>query len=98
MLRVVRSIPRGRVATYGQIAFLAGRPQAARLVGRILSELPEGSRVPWHRVINARGEISRGPRRREDNGQRARLEAEGVCFLGARVDLDRHAWNPPLMA
>lgn len=98
MLRVVRSIPRGRVASYGQVAFLAGRPRAARLVGRILAELPEGSRVPWHRVIDARGEIARGPRRRDDHGQRARLEAEGVEFVGARVDLVKHGWKPRMRA
>lgn len=93
ILAVVRSVPRGRVASYGEIAWLAGRPRAARLVGRVLSELPPGSRVPWHRVVNAKGEISRGPARRPDHGQRERLEAEGVVFVGARVNLLRHAWK-----
>lgn len=94
ILAVVKSVPKGRVVSYGEIAWLAGRPRAARLVGRVLSELPPGSRVPWHRVVNAKGGISRGPARRADHGQRARLEAEGVCFVGARVDLLRHAWKP----
>ena len=92
ILAVVRAIPRGRVASYGEVAWRAGRPRAARLVGHVLSQLPPGSRLPWHRVVNARGEISRGPGRRADHGQRARLEAEGVAFIGARVDLARHAW------
>ena len=93
ILAVVRGVPRGRVASYGEIAWLAGRPRAARLVGRVLSELPPGSRVPWHRVVNAKGEIARGAGRRPDHGQRQRLEAEGVCFVGARVDLPRHGWK-----
>lgn len=94
ILRIVRSIPRARVISYGEVAWLAGRPRAARLVGRVLAQLPEGSRVPWHRVVNARGEIALGPGRRPDHGQRARLEGEGVIFDGRRVDLARHRWKP----
>ena len=84
----VRRIPRGRVATYGDVATLAGLDGHARQVGYALHALPEGSRVPWHRVINARGEIS--PRSAGDSHelQRALLEAEGVEFdLGGRVEL-----------
>jgi methylated-DNA-protein-cysteine methyltransferase-like protein len=92
---VVRRIPRGRVATYGQIAELAGLPGHARQVGYALAALPEGSVVPWHRVLNARGALSL---RRDSGGevsQRLRLEQEGVHFdAGGRVALARVRWRP----
>jgi methylated-DNA-protein-cysteine methyltransferase related protein len=92
---VVRRIPRGRVATYGQIAELAGLPGHARQVGYALAALPEGSAVPWHRVLNARGALSL---RRDSGGeisQRLRLEQEGVRFdAGGRVALARVRWQP----
>ena len=92
---VVRRIPRGRVATYGQIAELAGLPGHARQVGYALHALPEGSTVPWHRVLNARGTLSL----RRDSGaeisQRIRLEQEGIRFdAGGRVALGRLQWRP----
>ncbi|HEY6139053.1 MAG TPA: MGMT family protein [Thermoanaerobaculia bacterium] len=78
----VRNVPRGRVASYGQIAELAGFEGHARQVGYALHALPAGSGVPWHRVVNARGEIS--PRSAGDSHelQRMLLEAEGVKFDG----------------
>ena len=78
--RAVRNVPRGRVASYGQIAELAGLEGHARQVGYALHALPDGSGVPWHRVINAKGEIS--PRSAGDSHelQRMLLEAEGVKF------------------
>lgn len=93
---VVRRIPRGRVATYGQVAALAGLPRQARLVGYALHALPEHSGLPWHRVINAQGRISLG--RGQPGGdlaQRFRLEAEGVR-LDPRglVPLERFRWRP----
>ena len=91
---VVKKIPRGRVATYGQIATLAGLDGHARQVGYALHNLPGASDVPWHRVINARGEIS--PRTTSDSHelQRLLLEAEGVEFtLDGRVDLGRFRWS-----
>jgi methylated-DNA-protein-cysteine methyltransferase-like protein len=93
---VVARIPRGRVATYGQVARLSGLPGQARLVGYALAALPDGSRIPWHRVINARGRIS--PRR--DGGpesivQRLRLEREKVRFDSRGVlSLERYRWHP----
>lgn len=90
---VVKKIPRGRVATYGQVATLAGLDGHARQVGYALHNLPDSSRVPWHRVINAKGEIS--PRTTSDSHelQRLLLEAEGVEFtLDGRVDLRKFRW------
>ncbi len=91
--RTVKKIPPGRVATYGQIAELAGLDGHARQVGYALHNLPEQSDVPWHRVINARGEIS--PRSAGDSHelQRMLLEAEGLEFRGDRVDLKRYRWS-----
>jgi TDG/mug DNA glycosylase family protein len=89
----VRRIPRGRVATYGQIARLAGIPRHARQVGYALAALLDGSDVPWHRVINAKGEVS--PRAEPDweEVQTKLLEREGVRFDGhGRVSLARFGW------
>ena len=92
---VVRRIPRGRVATYGQVAALAGLGGHARQVGYALSALPEGARVPWHRVINARGEVSPRSEPGGDDSQRRRLEEEGLCFdPRGRVALGRYQWRP----
>jgi methylated-DNA-protein-cysteine methyltransferase-like protein len=90
--RVVRRIPRGRVASYGEVARLAGLPGAARQVGYALAALPEASALPWHRVVNARGAIS--PRASGfETPQRLLLEREGLRFDGAgRIDLERFGW------
>ncbi len=94
---VVRRIPRGRVATYGQVATLAGLPRQARVVGYALHAVAESSTVPWHRVVNARGAISL---RSDGSGggsvvQRLRLEQEGVRFdARGRIDLERVQWRP----
>lgn len=92
---VVKRIPEGRVATYGQVAALAGRPGHARQVGYALHTLPEGSDVPWHRVINVQGRVSARSSRGSDDLQRFLLEAEGVVFdESGRVSLDRFWWDP----
>lgn len=92
--RVVKRIPRGRVATYGQVAELAGLGGHARQVGYALHALSDDAVVPWHRVINAAGQISlRGEHAGEI--QRQLLEAEGVVFdRRDRVDLKRFRWRP----
>jgi methylated-DNA-protein-cysteine methyltransferase related protein len=92
---VVRRIPRGRVATYGQIARLAGLGPHARQVGYALSALSPGTRLPWHRVINARGEISRRSRPGAELSQRILLEREGIRFdARGRLRLAQVQWKP----
>ena len=96
---IVRQIPKGQVATYGQVATLANRPGQARLVGYALYNLdPKISDVPWQRVVNARGEISQSPRRYgADAWQRTLLEAEGIQFSPAgKIDLHQYRWQPDL--
>ncbi len=92
---VIRRIPRGRVASYGQVAALAGLGGHARRVGYALHALPPGSRVPWQRVLNARGEVSLRAEPGAERLQRLLLEAEGVVFdARGRVDLARFGWQP----
>jgi methylated-DNA-protein-cysteine methyltransferase related protein len=91
---VVRKVPRGRVATYGQIAELAGLEGHARQVGYALHNLPAKSKVPWHRVVNAKGEISARTGGDSHELQRLLLEAEGVEFdLRGRLDLRVYRWK-----
>lgn len=91
---VIRAIPRGRIATYGQIAALAGRERAARGVAWVLHSSSDAAGLPWHRVINGRGGISLG-RGRGFEEQKKRLIAEGVVVgRGGRVDLKRFKWEP----
>jgi methylated-DNA-protein-cysteine methyltransferase related protein len=92
---VVKKIPRGKVATYGQVATLAGMPRHARQVGYALHTLAEDSGVPWQRVINAQGEISRRTWSENHLLQRILLEDEGVEFNAqGRVSLARFGWTP----
>lgn len=93
IFQVVFQIPPGKVSTYGQVAELAGLPRAARLVGATLKALPRGSKLPWHRVINASGKISLPV---EGNGriQRERLEGESVVFVKGRISLQDYGWRP----
>jgi methylated-DNA-protein-cysteine methyltransferase-like protein len=93
---VVSRIPAGRVATYGQIARLAGRPGHARLVGYALCALRGDTSIPWHRVVNAQGRISpRSDGGPGDRVQRLRLEGEGVSFDDRdRIPLGLFLWRP----
>ena len=93
VLRVIYAIPRGRVATYGQVARLAGLGRAARYVGTTLRNLPPGSQLPWHRVINGQGKISLPVNSEGYLRQKQRLEAEDIEFRGERVDLRKFAWR-----
>jgi methylated-DNA-protein-cysteine methyltransferase-like protein len=92
---LICAIPRGRVATYGQIAVMAGLPNGARQVARLLHSSSDAHRLPWHRVINASGGISL-PSGSGGELQRALLEKEGVAFHGGKVDLRRFGWRPTL--
>jgi methylated-DNA-protein-cysteine methyltransferase-like protein len=95
---VIRRIPRGRVASYGQIAELAGLPGHARQVGYALHALPSATAIPWHRVINAAGAISRRSRPGAELTQQQLLESEGVEFdLRGRVRLAKVGWKPRRM-
>lgn len=103
--RVVAAIPEGRVATYGQVALLAGLPRRARMVGRALKTMPSADEVapedawiaeiPWHRVINAQGRVSRRDAAPYEQFQRQMLEDEGVELTASgRVELARFRWEP----
>ncbi len=93
---IVGQVPLGFVITYGAIARVLGDPRKARKVGWAMAATPRRRpRIPAHRVINVRGELSGGPAFGGYHVQRALLEAEGVAFLDdGRVDLDRHLWLP----
>lgn len=91
----VRRIPPGRVATYGQVARVAGFPGRARQVGYAMHALPAGTTVPWHRVVNAQGKVSRRRVPGAELTQRMLLEREGVRFgPGGRIPLGRYGWHP----
>jgi methylated-DNA-protein-cysteine methyltransferase-like protein len=96
----IRRIPRGKVATYGQIAVLAGYPRQARRVGQALGGPHMPPDVPWQRVINSQGRVSdRSPRidraiGARESEQEERLKREGVKFVRGKTDLDRFRWRP----
>ena len=92
---VVARIPKGRVATYGQVAALAGLARRARLVGHALRVLPEDTPCPWHRVVNAQGKISaRGRELGHEELQEQLLHREGVRFVAGAISLARYQWKP----
>lgn len=90
-VEIIQAIPEGKVMTYGQIAKLAGSPRAARQVVRILHSLSKKYRLPWHRVINSKGEIGL----KEDGIQQFLLESEGIEVRpGGRIPLDEYQYHP----
>lgn len=89
--QVIASIPKGKVASYGQIAELAGLPGYARYVGTTLSRLPADTKLPWHRVVNAAMKIAERSSSRMVE-QRRLLEAEGVVLMGEKI-LKHHRWQ-----
>ena len=92
---VAQQIPPGRVATYGQIAAIAGGC-TARMVGYTMAGLPPGSTVPWQRVVNAQGKISPRGNQQSEVRQHSLLEAEGIRFsVEGRIDLKRFQWSGP---
>lgn len=97
VVRIIQSIPYGRVCTYGQIAAMAGSPRGARQVVRILHTKSGTEGLPWHRVINSRGKISLYPGEGYEE-QRVLLESEGVVFdQNGRVDFGLYLWEPELI-
>ncbi|MBX9444588.1 MGMT family protein [Dickeya chrysanthemi] len=92
VIHVIAAIPYGCVVTYGDVAYLAGSARAARQVGGILRRLPTGSQLPWHRVINRKGEISlTGP---DFQRQKAALQSEGVIVNSeGKINLEKFRWR-----
>ncbi|TYR76151.1 MGMT family protein [Rossellomorea vietnamensis] len=96
VIKIIRNIPAGKVMTYGQIAGLAGSPRAARQVVRILHSMSRKHELPWHRVINAQGQIALRDEESFEE-QRLNLETEGVDVgLQGKIDLERFQWNPEI--
>ncbi|WP_409425890.1 MULTISPECIES: MGMT family protein [unclassified Pseudoalteromonas] len=89
---IIASIPKGCVASYGQVAALAGYPNNARLVGRLLKEMPKGSTIPWHRVVNSQGKISFTESCPQYHIQRERLIAEGIVVINQRINMAKYRW------
>ena len=94
---LVAQIPQGKVSTYGQIARLWNKPNHARQVGYALFRVAPEDEVPWHRVVNSQGRISKSPMRMgSDELQRLLLEEEGIQFNGDRIDLKKYLWQPSI--
>jgi len=98
IVRTIAAIPRGRVASYGEIAARAGLPRHARLVGRVLGDAGADAKLPWHRVLRADGRFAFKPGSRAFREQRARLIDEGVAVKAGRVDLVLFGWQRNLDA
>ena len=98
--QTVQAIPYGKVASYGQIADLAGLPGRARLVGKALSSAPEngwnGKKVPWYRVLNSQGKLSFPLGSENLQRQKNFLQDENVVVIGVRVKLKEFQWQPDL--
>lgn len=90
---VVRQIPKGKVATYGQVAALAGNKRWARVVGYALHVNPDPDNIPCYRVVNRQGEVSKAFAFGGENRQIELLKNEGVEFTDGRVDLEKYGWN-----
>jgi len=96
IIACVCDVPAGSVASYGQIAALAGVPNGARQVGRALRELPAGSDVPWHRIVTTSGRLAFAPDSEAWRRQRRKLRAEGVLFENKKIPMGRYRWQPDL--
>ena len=92
----IRDIPKGCVASYGQIAAIAGIPRGARQVGYALRHLPAGAKVPWYRVLQASGRIAFAEGSDAFNEQKKRLQKEDIVIRGGRVDMKTYRWQPDL--
>lgn len=94
ILQVVASIPQGKVASYGQVAKLAAYPSHARYVGTVLKNLPLDSKLPWHRVVNSKGEIAFTENSAAYKKQKALLEKDGVVIKSGKIAMRVYAWQP----
>ena len=94
--RTVEKIPFGKVASYGQIADLAGLPGRARLVGKVLGQAPQSRPLPWFRVLRSSGQLAFSAGSNEAEKQKGLLQEEGVVVLNNRVKLASFAWQPEL--
>ncbi|MDC9508749.1 MGMT family protein [Pseudoalteromonas sp. Angola-4] len=90
---IIANIPAGFVASYGQVATLAGYPQNSRLVGRLLKQMPDDSVIPWHRVVNSQGKISFPTGSDKYQEQRQKLLLEGVSFKNDKVNMRECRWQ-----
>lgn len=90
---LARTIPKGKVATYGQLAALAGNPRAARAVGMAMRTNPDIPKTPCHRVVASDGSLTGYSAGQGVSTKRAMLEKEGVLFKGAKADLAKSQWN-----
>ncbi len=90
---IIANIPAGFVASYGQVATLAGYPQNSRLVGRLLKQMPDDSVIPWHRVVNSQGKISFPAGSDKYQEQRQKLLLEGVSFKNDKVNMRECRWQ-----
>lgn len=94
MWKTVAEVPHGRVATYGQIARLAGYPHHSRFVSKAMAAAPKSLKLPWHRILNGQGKTSLSGEL--EALQRERLAEEGIDFIAGKVDLKQNLWNPVL--
>lgn len=92
---VVKKIPRGKVATYGQVARLAGNARWARVVGYALHVNPDPENIPCYRVVNKAGEVSKAFAFGGENEQVRLLKEEGIEFIEGKVDMKKYAWDTP---
>lgn len=92
--QVVHRIPAGKVLSYGQVARLAELPGYARYVGYVMKHLPQGTKLPWHRVVNSQGRLSFPRDTVQYQTQKSRLEAEGIVFVNGRFSLKTYGWSP----
>lgn len=90
---IIYQIPNGKVASYGQIAELAGNRRWARVVGYALHAVPHGSDIPWYRVVKKDGEVFGGAESSGGRRQTELLKEEGVCFIDGHVDMKKYQWN-----
>ena len=90
---IVHQIPRGKVASYGQVARMADLPGYARYVGYVMKMLPSDTKLPWYRVVNSRGKISFAAGTSQYLRQKSLLETEGIVFIEGRFSMGRYQWQ-----